>query len=142
MFESPRRHHFLVLNKPEKRSAHVRLGRRLGGSSRGTATPRDDQRCLLFAGDAAGLRGYAWYIGGYALGIAVPPDWVDMHRIQPTAEVLERSLEAGMVFNFENQSDVCEDWPGESGAAYIETLIMTESGLEVLSKLPRGLVAV
>ena len=92
--------------------------------------------------DAAGLRGYAWYIGGYALGISVPPDWVGMHRVQPTAEVPDRPLEAGMVFNFENQFDVWEDWPGGSGAAYIETLVMTAAGLEVLSELPRGLVAV
>ena len=51
-------------------------------------------------------------------------------------------LEPGMVFNLENQFDVWENWPGGTGAAYIESLLMTESGLEVLSELPRNLVAV
>ncbi len=47
-----------------------------------------------------------------------------------------------MVFNFENQFDVWEDWPGGSGAAYIESFLMTDDGLEVLSRLLRNLVVV
>ena len=47
-----------------------------------------------------------------------------------------------MFFNFENQFDVWEDWPGGSGAAYLETLMVTENDLEVMSKLPRTLVVV
>lgn len=92
--------------------------------------------------DAAGLRKYVWYIGGYSLGIAVPPDWVGRHRPESPPDVSDRPIEAGMVFNFENQFDVWEDWPGGSGAAYIETFLVTDDGLEVLSKLPRTLVAV
>ena len=45
-------------------------------------------------------------------------------------------------FNFENQFDVWEDWPGGSGVAYIETFQVTETGLEVMSNLPRTLVVV
>ncbi len=92
--------------------------------------------------DHNGLRPYVWFIGGYSLGIAVPPDWVGVHRPQPSAEHPDRVLEPGMVFNFENQFDVWEDWPGGSGAAYIETLLMTETGLTVLSSLRRDLVVV
>ena len=92
--------------------------------------------------DANGLRPYTWYNGGYTLGIAITPDWVGIHRTHPTPYAPDdRPLEPGMVFNLENQFDVWEDWPGGSGAAYIETFLMTAAGLEVLSALPRNLVA-
>ena len=51
-------------------------------------------------------------------------------------------IQPGMVFNLENQFDGLEGWPGGSGCAYIESLLVTENGLEVLSKLPRILVTV
>ncbi|MGH6719685.1 MAG: M24 family metallopeptidase [Alphaproteobacteria bacterium] len=89
-----------------------------------------------------GLKGYLWWVGGYAQGIAVPPDWCGTYWIEPRAGTPDRPCVPGMFFNYENQWDVWEDWPGGSGAAYIETLEMTTAGLRVLSKLPRGLVAV
>ena len=90
--------------------------------------------------DAAGLRKYVWWVGGYSLGIAQPPDWCGRHWLKPHEEAAARNFEPGVVVNFENQFDVWENWPGGSGAAYIDTLLMTESGLEVLSTLPRNLV--
>jgi len=90
--------------------------------------------------DAAGLRKYVWWVGGYSLGIAQPPDWCGRHWLKPLEESAARNFEPGVVVNFENQFDVWEDWPGGSGAAYIDTLLMTDSGLEVLSTLPRNLV--
>ena len=92
--------------------------------------------------DEAGLRKYVWWVGGYALGIAVPPDWCGNHWLTPRFGLPDRPLEVGMVFNLENQFDVWEQWPGGSGCAYIETLLVTEQGLEVLSSLPRNLVTV
>ena len=50
------------------------------------------------------------------------------------------TLEPGVVLNYENQFDVFDGWPGGTGAAYIETLLVTEDGLEVLSTLPRSLI--
>ena len=88
------------------------------------------------------LRRYLWWAGGYALGIAVPPDWVGSFFAEPREDVPDQPLQPGMVFNYENQFDVWENWPGGSGAAYIETLVVTETGLEILSALPRDLVAV
>ena len=88
------------------------------------------------------LRRYLWWAGGYALGIAVPPDWVGSFFAEPREDVPDQQLQPGMVFNYENQFDVWENWPGGSGAAYIETLLVTEGGLEILSALPRDLVAV
>jgi Xaa-Pro aminopeptidase len=90
--------------------------------------------------DAAGLRKYVWWVGGYSLGIAQPPDWCGRHWLKPLEEAAARNFEPGVVVNFENQFDVWENWPGGSGAAYIDSLLMTDDGLEVLSTLPRNLV--
>lgn len=92
--------------------------------------------------ESNGLSKYLWWQGGYALGIAVPPDWVGSHYADPQEDIADQPLKPGMVFNYENQFDVWENWPGGSGAAYIETILVTESGLEVLSALPRHLVVV
>ena len=90
--------------------------------------------------DSQGLRPHVWRIGGYTLGIAMPPDWVGRHRPKPREDVPIPLLEPGIVFNYENQFDVFEGWPGGTGAAYIETFLVTEDGLELLSRLPRNLV--
>lgn len=92
--------------------------------------------------DENDLRQYVWWVGGYSFGIAVPPDWCGNHWLRSRFETRDRPLEPGMVVNLENQFDVWENWPGGSGAAYIETFLATANGLEVLSKLPRTLVVV
>ena len=93
--------------------------------------------------ESAGLKKYAWFIGGYSTGISVPPDWVGRLRYAPLPGEEAKPFVPGMVLNFENQFDVFNEvWPGGSGACYIETLLMTDSGIEVLSKLPRNLVVV
>jgi ectoine hydrolase len=92
--------------------------------------------------DANGLRNNVWFVGGYAQGIAMPPDWVGEYWVDPRQGVDDRELKPGMVFNFEGQFDDKECWSGGSGFAYIDSLIVTETGLEVMSKLPRGLVAI
>ena len=66
--------------------------------------------------DSVGLRKYVWFVGGYSTGIAVPPDWCGNHWFLPRGDAGDRAFEPGMVFNFENQFDVWEDWPGGSGA--------------------------
>jgi len=108
--------------------------------------PGDSWRKVAQVGDQyideMGIRGYLWWAGGYALGIAVPPDWVGSYFANPREDIPDQPLLPGMVFNYENQFDVWENWPGGSGAAYIETLLVTDTGLEVLSKLPRHLVTV
>lgn len=79
--------------------------------------------------------------------------WLDYAPPAATIEITAKTLaakglgtrvavEPGMVFNFENQFDVSENWPGGSGAAWIDSLLVTEDGLEPLSKLPRALVTV
>jgi len=91
--------------------------------------------------DAAGLRKYVWWVGGYSLGIAQPPDWCGRYWMN-REESAERYFEPGIVVNFENQFDVWENWPGGSGASYVDSMLMTDAGLEVLSTLPRNIVVV
>jgi Xaa-Pro aminopeptidase len=92
--------------------------------------------------DQHGLRKYLWWSGGYNQGIAFPPDWCGTYWVEPRAGTPDRPCVPGMFFNFENQWDVWENWPGGSGAAYIDTLEMTDKGLRVMSALPRNLVVV
>jgi Xaa-Pro aminopeptidase len=86
-----------------------------------------------------------WWVGGYALGIAMPPNWVGHTYLANDA--FERfTWEPGYVTNYEN---ILFGWdnhvPQPDGrrtgytASYMETLLMTEQGIEVLSRLPRTL---
>lgn len=89
-----------------------------------------------------GLEEYAWLVGGYDMGIAIPPDWVG-HTFHSGLGFEALNFEAGMTTNYENVFDiVTQDWPGGKGGSYIEMLLMTENGLEVLSKLDRRLIIV
>ena len=81
--------------------------------------------------DGAGIRKWVWWVGGYALSQTVPPDWVGTLFVDPHEGIADRPLVPGMVFNLENQFDVWEDWPGGTGAAYIESFLVTDSGLEI-----------
>ena len=74
---------------------------------------------------------FEWFIGGYTLGIAFPPDWVHRHRPNPFEPANDPVMRPGMVFNFEVQYDVFEGWPGGSGAGWIDSYLMTEKGLEI-----------
>lgn len=102
----------------------------------------DAQKAADATTDANGIRDMVWFVGGYALGIAIPPDWVGELWVDGRNDSTDLLMKPGMVFNFEGQFDDTEGWAGGSGAAYIESLVVTETGLEVLSELPRTLTAV
>jgi Xaa-Pro aminopeptidase len=92
--------------------------------------------------DEVGLRGNAWWIGGYTFGISFPPDWTGAHWLHSGEETFgpacaKRVIEPGVIFNFENQFDVWENWPGGTGCAWIESFLVTQDGIELMSKLPR-----
>jgi Xaa-Pro aminopeptidase len=83
-------------------------------------------------------REQVWWVGGYALGIALPPDWVGHAYLSNDA--YERfTWEPGYVTNYEN---ICFDREGGFTASYMETLLMTEQGIEILSKVPRELTVI
>ncbi|MEZ5926844.1 MAG: Xaa-Pro peptidase family protein [Hyphomicrobiaceae bacterium] len=88
-----------------------------------------------------GLMPRAWFVGGYLMGLCIPPDWVGNYWVGPRFGMDDIPLEPGVVFNFENQFDPLPEWGINSGVAYIETLMMTEAGLEVMSRLPRTIIA-
>jgi Xaa-Pro aminopeptidase len=87
------------------------------------------------------LAKYGWFIGGYDLGIAVPPDWTG-HTYLSGLSFERADMNVGMVVNFENVLDVTEGWPGGYGVMNIDTLVMTETGLRILSKLERKIFVV
>lgn len=92
--------------------------------------------------DSVGLRKYAWLVGGYDMGIAIPPDWVG-HTFHSGLGFEAVDFEVGMTTNYENVFDiVMEDWPGGKGGSYIDMLLMTPSGLEILSRLDRRMIVV
>ena len=92
--------------------------------------------------ESVGLKKYAWLVGGYDMGIAIPPDWVG-HTFHSGLGFEAVDFEPGMTTNYENVFDiVMEDWPGGNGGSYIDMLLMTRSGLEILSKLDRKMIVV
>jgi Xaa-Pro aminopeptidase len=77
-----------------------------------------------------------WWIGGYALGIGFPPSWVGHTYL--ANDGLERCLLLpGYVSNFEN---VLVDAEDGFEAGCIDTIVMTESGIELLSAIPREIL--
>jgi Xaa-Pro aminopeptidase len=79
-----------------------------------------------------------WWVGGYALGIALPPDWVG-HTYLSNDAYEPFTWEPGYVTNYEN---ILFDRNGGFTASYMETLLMTEQGIEILSKVPRTLTVI
>ena len=80
-------------------------------------------------------REQVWWVGGYALGIAVPPNWVG-HTYLSNDAFETFTWEPGYVTNYEN---VVFDRERGFTASYMETLVMTGSGVEALSRHPREL---
>jgi len=77
-----------------------------------------------------------WWVGGYSLGIAMPPSWVG-HAYLANDGPQRCCLLTGYVSNYET---VFIDREEGFEAACIDTVMMTDAGLEVLSSLPRGLL--
>jgi len=83
-------------------------------------------------------REQVWWVGGYALGIALPPDWGG-HTYLSNDAYEQFTWEPGYVTNYEN---ILFDRDAGFTASYMETLVMTETGIEVLSSVPRTLTVV
>jgi Xaa-Pro aminopeptidase len=83
-------------------------------------------------------REQVWWVGGYALGIAMPPSWVG-HTYLANDAFEQFSWQPGYVTNYEN---VLFDRDAGFTASYMETLLMTDSGIEPLSARPRTLTVV
>jgi Xaa-Pro aminopeptidase len=79
-----------------------------------------------------------WWVGGYSLGIGLPPSWVG-HTYLANDGLSKVTWRPGYVSHY---ATVMVDREGGFEAAAIDTIVMTEDGLEVLSDLPRGLLEV
>jgi hypothetical protein len=77
-------------------------------------------------------------VGGYSLGIGLPPSWVG-HTYLANDGLSKVTWQPGYVSNYET---VMVDQEGGFEAASIDTIVMTEDGLEMLSELPRGIIEV
>jgi Xaa-Pro aminopeptidase len=77
-----------------------------------------------------------WWVGGYSLGIAFPPSWVG-HTYLANDGPEKCRLDPGYLSNYEN---VFMDRQDGFEAAYIDTILMTDKGLEILSQIPRVLL--
>ncbi|MFP6740979.1 MAG: M24 family metallopeptidase, partial [Alphaproteobacteria bacterium] len=92
--------------------------------------------------EGVGLNDKLWFAGVYNLGIAIPPDWVG-HKWWGAPSYPTLVYQPGMVSNYENVFDLGgKDWGGSAGVAYIDSILMTESGLEIMSAFPRTLTVV
>jgi Xaa-Pro aminopeptidase len=80
-------------------------------------------------------REQVWWVGGYALGIAMAPNWVG-HTYLSNDAFEQFTWETGYLTNYEN---VLFDRDAGFTASYMETLLMTETGIEPLSSRPRTL---
>jgi len=81
-------------------------------------------------------REQVWWVGGYALGLALAPSWVG-HTYLSNDAFESFTWEPGYVTNYEN---IVFDRERGFTASYMETLLMTAGGIETLSRHPRELV--
>jgi len=72
---------------------------------------------------------------GYSIGIGFPPDWGE-GRLMSINENDPLVLETGMCFHYIPDLKI----PHEGGAVFSESLVVTDTGYELLSDYPRELV--
>jgi Xaa-Pro dipeptidase len=83
----------------------------------------------------AGMGETAFSRGGYSVGIGFPPDWGE-GRTQSIKQGDPTVLQANMTFHL-----LSNLWyEGKTLVAFSETVRVTESGCEVLTKFPRELI--
>ena len=83
-----------------------------------------------------------WWIGGYALGIAFSPSWTGHTYLSNDVSIdpYEKfTWEPGYLSNYEN---ILFDRDHGVTASYIDSLLMTDSGVEILSRVPRTLTVI
>lgn len=93
-----------------------------------TVARRADKVMKPFAKD------FIWHgIYGYSVGLGFPPDWNDSSAIIQRG--IDHTLKPGMVFHVSTSLRKV----GVCGVAFSETVLVTENGAEVLTKIPRAL---
>jgi Xaa-Pro aminopeptidase len=85
--------------------------------------------------ERAGLGKHWLHRTGYSIGVGFPPGWGEGHifDLKPNDE---RRLEAGMTFHLVPLLLI----PGTGAMGFSETVLVTKTGCEVLTRIPRRLV--
>lgn len=91
------------------------------------------------AARAAGIWQDAWWVGGYDLGIAFPPDWVGRFAFSADEDPGTATLEPGLVMNHEWNFYLPE---GAGIRELIDTFIVTEDAIEFPHEIPVDLLVV
>jgi len=84
-----------------------------------------------------GIWGDSWWIGGYDLGIAFPPDWVGVFSYAPGTDSGDRTFPPGTVVNYESDFYLPQ---GAGLSPIMDTIIVNEYSAEILSKIPQDLI--
>jgi len=84
-----------------------------------------------------GIWGDSWWIGGYDLGIAFPPDWVGVFSYEPGTDSGDRTFPPGTVVNYESDFYLPQ---GAGLSPIMDTIIVNEYNAEILSKIPQDLI--
>lgn len=87
----------------------------------------------------AGIWEDHWWVGGYELGIAFPPDWPELFFYEPETDPGSLTFPPGTVINYESDFYL----PERAGVSPImDTLAIEEKGTEILSRFPPDLIVV
>ncbi len=87
----------------------------------------------------AGIWGDQWWIGGYELGIAFPPDTVGEFYYEFERDASDKRFDPGLVCNFESNFYL----PGGTGLLIMTTTLeATETTAGFLSQIPPGLTVI
>ncbi|NIR86363.1 aminopeptidase P family protein [Candidatus Bathyarchaeota archaeon] len=89
--------------------------------------------------EEAGILQDKWWIGGYELGIAFPPDWVGEFVYDMGIDAGDQLFVPRTVVNYESNFYL----PHKAGASYqINTLVFTEEEARILGEIPNDLIVI
>jgi Xaa-Pro aminopeptidase len=89
--------------------------------------------------EEAGILQDKWWVGGYELGIAFPPDWVGEFVYDMDIDAGDQLFVPGTVVNYESNFYL----PHKAGTSYqINTLIFTEEQARIPGEIPNDLTVI
>jgi len=89
--------------------------------------------------EEAGILQDSWWVGGYELGIAFPPDWVGEFVYDMYLDAGDQLFVPGTVVNYESNFYL----PHKAGVSYqINTLVFTEKQARILGEIPNELIVI
>jgi Xaa-Pro aminopeptidase len=80
-----------------------------------------------------------WWVGGYDIGIAFPPDWVGVFSYDPETDSENRLIIPGTVVNYESDFYLPK---GAGMSAIMDTIAVSEDKAEILSGIPQELIII